>query len=140
MAIRNSISLGTKGRYVFPASVSSGGDLPGPKTTLTLKEIAVASDNSAMPTLSLPITVQNLSGVLRPTNTIEKKQWGELGVTASYAYYISPTQFTSTINLAKLVEKNVLASATKTYEIVGIEDNTNVTMGAHYKVMLEVLS
>jgi len=107
---------------------------------LTLKEITESTDSSALPTLSSPITVQNLNGVLRPTNAKEKEEWGKLGVTTSYAYYVSPSQFTSTINLAKLVEKNVLVSATRTYEIVGIEDNTNADRGAHYKVLLEVLS
>ena len=140
MVTANSISLGTKGRYVFTASVSSGAGLPGPKTTLTLKEIVVSSDGSGLPTLPVPVTVQGLSGVLRPISTTEKDKWDEIGVTASYAYYMSPSQFTSTTNLAKLVEKNVLVSATKTYEIVGIEDNTDVQTGAHYKVMLEVLS
>lgn len=140
MAVGNSISIGTKGRYVFTSTTASGGGLPGPKTTLTLKEITVSSDSAGYPTLSTPITVQNLSGILRPANTKEKEEWAKIGVIASYAYYVSPNSFTSSTNLAKLLEKNVLVSATKTYEIVGIEDNTDVQMGAHYKVMLEVLS
>lgn len=143
MAVGDSISLGTKGRYASAStgsSISYAGILPGPKTTLTLKEITLSIDSSAMQTLSSPSTVQTLTGVLRPTSTREKDEWAKVSVITSHAFYVSPSQFTSTANEGKLVEKNVLTSSTKTYEIVGIEDNTDASYGAHYKVMLEVLS
>jgi hypothetical protein len=140
MSIGNSISLGTKGRYILQPSTTSSSDIPGPKTQLILKEIVVSSDSSGLPILPTPITVQSLNGVLRPLKPYEKEQWGKISIIASYAYYVSPSQFASNANKAKLVEKNVLVSATKTYEIVGIEDQTDVQMGAHYKVLLEVLS
>lgn len=144
MQIGNAISYRTDGRYILQVSTSNTSsntsDLPGPKTSLTLKEIVTSADGSGLPTPATAVTVQSLSGILRPTNAREKEEWSKLGVLASYAYYVSPSQFSSDINRAKLVEQNVLASATKTYEIMGIEDNTDASSGAHYKVMLEVLS
>jgi hypothetical protein len=139
MSIGNAISFRTDGRYILQVSTANASDLPGPKTLLTLKEITLSSDSAGLPTSAAPVTVQNLYGILRPTSTREKEEWSKIGVTASYAYYVSPSQFSSDINRSKLVEKNLLVSATKTFEIVGIEDNTEVSHGAHYKTMLEVL-
>lgn len=113
--------------------------IPGTQTTLTLQEITIGIDSSGMPTLSAPVTVQDLSGVLLPVKSYEKEQWLKIGIDAEYSYYVSPSQFTSTANTAKLVEKNVLVSTTKTYEIVGIKDYSYISNGGHYKLILRII-
>ena len=136
--IGNKISFRTQGRYTDTAAIS-GSAIPGPKTILILKEITVSYDSSGMPTLADPVTVQSISGVLRPTNAKEKEEWQKMGAIVDYAYYIAPSQFTDETNKAKLLEKNVFTRNTKTYEIVGIEDNTETSRGQHYKVFLQEL-
>src|SRR4030042_4173476 len=94
-------------------------------TTLTLKEITKSNDSSGMPTVAVGATVQTLTGWFQPTPSKEKETWSKIGVIAEYRFYVYKSQFTSSANEAKLIEGNILSSATVDYNIVGIDNWTD---------------
>ena len=114
--------------------------IPGVKTILTLKEITKSYDSAGLPTLSAGSSVQTLSGSFQPLRQAEKVDYGRVGVTANYVFYFHKSQFSSSANEAKLVEGNILSSATVEYNIVEINYWNGGNFGIHYKVVLEVVS
>jgi len=113
--------------------------IPGPKSNLTLKSVALSSDSSGLPTLATPATVQTLIGSLQPLKQTERVQFGEIGIIADSVFYCHKSQFTSSANEAKLIEGNILASSTVNYNIIGIETWNGGVVGIHYKIILREL-
>lgn len=107
--------------------------------TLTLKQITSSYDTSGLPTAAVGATVQTLTGWFQPTTSKEQERWSKVGVVAQYRFFVFKSQFTSSANEAKLLEGNILASATVNYNIIGIDNYTDQSIGKHYVVYLQEL-
>ena len=117
----------------IPASLMSL--LPGPKTTLTLYELTTTNSASMTP-IDTWTAIQTLDGSLQPLSANESMEYNKETLIANFKFIVATSCFINATNEGKLVSKNQLRSATRTFDII-FNGARPEAMIPHYSVILK---